>query len=126
IEPEEIPMEELARKTGYSLSSICLKLKLLESMGLVLKKRKPGSNRVYLFMEKDIVKPTLERWIKAKLEATNFLKSRLLILIEKYSNSDLDEKGKRELDNLKHYYQQVLKSREIYKKIETLLEDWME
>ncbi|WP_269850600.1 GbsR/MarR family transcriptional regulator [Methanosarcina horonobensis] len=67
IEPEEIPLEELAEKTGYSLSAVSTASKFLASIGLIKKFRKPGSKKVYLFMEKDMISIGV-RILRAKYE----------------------------------------------------------
>ena len=56
LEPNEISMEDLAKKTGYSLASISIKLKSLEYFFMVKKYTKPKSKRVYVYMEKDFTK----------------------------------------------------------------------
>ena len=45
LEPEDIAMDELAKKTGYSVASISNKVKILKVHGIVKKSRKPGSKK---------------------------------------------------------------------------------
>ena len=58
LEPIEISIEELAKRTGYSLASISNKMKILESFGMVRRVKNPGSKKLYYYMEKDLVKLT--------------------------------------------------------------------
>ena len=53
LEPEPIAMEELAKKTGYSLASISNKTKLLEPIMDITRTRNPGSKK-YIYTWKKI------------------------------------------------------------------------
>lgn len=55
MEPEEITLEEIVNKTGYSLASVSTKVKIFSDMGLVSRKTKPGTKKIYLYMEKDFL-----------------------------------------------------------------------
>ena len=55
IEPEPIAMEELAKETRYSLASVSNKVKILSLSMHIKKVKKPGSKKVYFYMEKDIM-----------------------------------------------------------------------
>ena len=50
ISPDEIAMEDIAEKTGYSLASISMKVKVLEQIGFIEKRNQPGTKKVYLYM----------------------------------------------------------------------------
>ena len=65
LEPDEIAMEDIAKKTGYSLASVSNTTKMLESIGFVQRKRKPGSKKVFFFMEKDIIKWNINKLVYA-------------------------------------------------------------
>lgn len=54
ISPKEISLDELAELTGYSLSAVSTKMKLLENFHFVQRIRKPGSKKVYFFITKDL------------------------------------------------------------------------
>ena len=54
LEPEEVSMDELAKKTGYSLASISNNIKTLERVGVVKRIKKPGSRKAYFFIEKNL------------------------------------------------------------------------
>ena len=47
LEPEEVPMEDLAKKTGYSLASISNTMRVLGNMGFVQRIKKPGTKKIY-------------------------------------------------------------------------------
>ncbi len=55
FEPEPISMQDLANRIGYSLASISLKLKMFEYLGFISRKKKPGTSKVFLYMEKDLI-----------------------------------------------------------------------
>lgn len=87
IEPEEVSMEDLAKQTGYSISSISTKMKLLANTGSIQRIKKPGSKRVYFYMEKDIKKIMLKK-INALSEAYfDPAKEKLPQIIDSYKKS---------------------------------------
>ncbi len=60
IEPEEIALDELANRTGYSLSAVSTALKFIERAGIVKRSKKPKSRKVYFYMEKDMLAMSLQ------------------------------------------------------------------
>jgi len=54
-EPGEIALDELAKRTGYSLSAVSTAMKFVERAGIVKRLKKPKSRKVYFCMEKDII-----------------------------------------------------------------------
>jgi HTH-type transcriptional regulator, osmoprotectant uptake regulator len=116
IETKEISLEELAKKTGYSLSGVCNSLKFLSGSGLVKKSRKPGSRKVYLYMEKDLMAFSIRIMKKKYEEVILPSKQRLPEIIKKYKGS------KEELKIIKKYYGQVDKFEIIVKKMMEFLE----
>ena len=109
IEPEAVAMEELAKETGYSLASICNKVKMLESMGIVKRTRKPGSKKIFLFTEKDFIKITKEHLMKKEEYCIKLVKERMPDLIRKYKGKLKSSKEKRKLKILEDYYNQIVK-----------------
>ena len=108
IEPEEVPMEYIAKKTGYSLASICNTMKMLETLGMAQRIKKPGTNKVFFYMEKELAKLNL-----MKLHAThnNFIKpakETLPLMMDKYRDKARDEKSKQKLRIMENYYEQLL------------------
>jgi len=108
IEPEEVSMNYIARKTGYSLASISNTIKVVETMGVVQRIKKPGTNKVFFYMEKDLAKLNI---IKIHAAINNFIKPAKEILpkiIEKYKDRVKDEKSKQKLKIIENYYAQLL------------------
>ena len=106
VEQNEISLEELAERTGYSLSAVSTSMKFLKNSGLIKKMKKPKSKKVYFYMEKDMVKTTvqlmrqkLEKIVKPSLE-------KIPKIIEHYKKEN-SQKAKEELKNLETYYKQV-------------------
>ena len=54
-EPREIDLDDLAKRTGYSLSAVSTAMKFVERAGIVKRLKKPKSRKVYFYMEKDII-----------------------------------------------------------------------
>lgn len=58
ISPEPLAIEDLARETGYSLASVSIKARMLEQMGVITRMKRPGSRKLYLYAEKDVLQMT--------------------------------------------------------------------
>ena len=63
IDPEEVAMEDLAKETGYSLASISNKLKILETCGVVVRRTRPGTRKVFVYSQKDMMKIVLSSFV---------------------------------------------------------------
>ncbi|MBI2579971.1 MAG: hypothetical protein HYW27_03650 [Candidatus Aenigmarchaeota archaeon] len=55
VENKSLSLEELAQKTGYSLSSISISLDLLELVGIVRKIKNSGDRKIYVRLEGDLL-----------------------------------------------------------------------
>jgi len=51
LSPKEIPLEDFARETGFSHSSVSNKTDILEMTGCIIRVRKAGSKKVYLYSD---------------------------------------------------------------------------
>ena len=112
IEPEEIALEELAKRTGYSLSAISMAMKGLETFGLVKRLRKPGSRKAYFYMEKDLMGTVIEILSRKLVRLFEATKVTLPNIIEKYQK-ETTASAKAELGIVQDYYEEVL----VYEKI---------
>lgn len=104
VEPNEISMENLAKKTGYSLASVSTvlnsKLVFLERLGFYKKYSKPGSKRVFVYADMDLARIQKEALAyKLKNQIRPALK-RVPQIIKKYSRLK-DVKSMRELEKLR-------------------------
>jgi DNA-binding transcriptional regulator GbsR (MarR family) len=102
ISPETPSLDEIARKTGYSLASVSNKVSLLESIGILRKVRKPGSRKIYAAMEKD----SLRMWRDSsalKHEAMVIFNKRLPKVISKYSKKKLTDEQKKKLQTIQDF-----------------------
>ena len=109
LEPAELSMEELAGRTGYSLASIHNKMKLLEKVGHVKKLSKPGTKKVFYFMEKDMIKTfkgMMETLYRQRVQPTREF---LPHLIEKYKSARLTDAERQKMEIIKKYYSQLVK-----------------
>jgi DNA-binding transcriptional regulator GbsR (MarR family) len=119
-EPGEVSLEELAQRTGYSLSAVSTAMKFLERTGLVRRVRKPGSRKVYFFMEKDLIMSFIDAMKKSHEVALLKAKSAVPGIIERYRN----RKGPREeLRIIENYYRQLITVEGILKEFIARLED---
>ena len=124
LEPGEIPMEELAKKTGYSLATICNKIKFLEHTGLLKKTRKPGTRKVFVYMEKNFLESTKRHFISQHEPFIRTIKEKLPSLIAKYKSKVRSDDDKNKIKLLENLYKQAIKleilTSEIVKKIDEL------
>lgn len=108
LEPEPIAMEELAKKTGYSLASISNKTKLLEPIMDITRTRNPGSKKIYLYMEKNILNIWKDALLKKEEHVINKVKEKLPTILKEYKSKAKTEKDKKKLKIMENYYSQVL------------------
>ena len=91
IEPGEIAMNELAEETGYSLASVSNKIKFLEISGYLVRKKKPGTKKVYLYGRKEILDVVIEQISNARNNEIRKAKTEIPSMIERYNNQDLSK-----------------------------------
>jgi DNA-binding transcriptional regulator GbsR (MarR family) len=108
MEPSEISMEDLAKKTGYSLASICNKIKMLEPGGMVKRIRHPHTKKVFLYAEKDFSKMLSSYLLMKQKTVIKLGKDKLPELIKKYKNKKLSEEQRKKLMIMEHYYHDLL------------------
>lgn len=109
IEPEEVAMDDLAKETGYSLASISNKIKMLGSMWPIKKNRKPGSKKIFLYIEKDFIKIMRDVLFKKEQYGIRVVKEKLPIIINEYKNKVKSDKDKKKVKILEDYYKQIIK-----------------
>ena len=108
LEPSELSLEEIAKKTGYSLSSVSKALKNIDRCPFLRKFRKPASKKVYFSLEKDldgVFLLMLEKMLSAKLLP---LKERLPYIMKQHQQKTNEQK----LLLLKQLYRHVQRSEE--------------
>ncbi len=118
VEPKEIALDELAEKTGYSLSAVSTSMKMLENFGLIKRVKKPGSKKVYFYMEKDMVQTTIQL-MRTKLEKVIRPSLEKIPKIIKHYKTENSKESKEELKNLEKYYKQI-------KQAESLMEQMLQ
>ena len=121
LEPEPVSMEGLATKTGYSLASISNKMKMLEPIGFIIRRCRPGSRKCYFTMEKDFVKIMKDQLLKGQKETFKMVHSRVDSMIQKHEGHDRTEEQKKKLRIIKNYYNDVQKCEKILDKLAMLL-----
>lgn len=76
VEGRPLSLDELAKKTGYSLASVSLSLDLLEFFGVIKKFRIKGNRKIYIKIDGDLL---------------NVLKTLLLMKIQKNIKNTFSE-----------------------------------
>lgn len=95
IEPDTLTMDELAKKTGYSLSAISTKLKSMEEFGIVQKIKKPGSKKLYFHVDKNTGRLAIRKMRLYLQKEVQPLKRNLPTLLENYADELKKSKDKR-------------------------------
>jgi len=107
IEPEELALDELANRTGYSPSAVSTAMKFIERAGIVKRTKKPKSKKVYFYMEKDMLAISLQIMRRKYDNIILPSKQKLPVIIEKYKRESTKE-SEEELPIVETYYKQVL------------------
>jgi DNA-binding transcriptional regulator GbsR (MarR family) len=108
MEPEEISMDDISKKTGYSLASISNTMTLLVNAGQVQQIRKPGSKKAFYFMEKDLIKLNISK-IHAAYEGFVIPGDHILqCILAKYAHVK-DEHQKKKIEIIRNYHKQFVK-----------------
>lgn len=106
-ETAEISLEDIAKRTGYSLASISTTVKSMEQLGLITRLKKSKSKKVYVFMEKDLC--SLKRKWMQKVYQKEILPAleRLPNLIEDFRPHAKKEGAKQKLAIMENYFKQM-------------------
>ena len=106
IEDKEISMEQLAERTGYSLSAVSTTMKILIKSPAIKKLRKPGSKKLYFYMEKNIGKIIIETLENTTEKVMKSAIHKMPKLIENYKK-EKPENYKKDVIVLEKYYRQL-------------------
>lgn len=120
IEPKELSLEKIANTIGYSLSAVSTSLKLLERFRVVTRIKKPGSKKVYYFMDKDILGSFMRSFKEHYDRLIPLSKKRLPEIIQKYKK---DKVNKEELKIIENCYKQLLSFEKILSKLNKMIEN---
>jgi DNA-binding transcriptional regulator GbsR (MarR family) len=123
LEPEEISLDELVNRTGYSLPSICNKMRIMESMGLVKRVKRPGTKKVYYFAEKDFIEMMKFKINIAFEKEIKPAKEKIPAMIRKYENKKMTDIERKRFKIVKAYYDQIIKFEKILGKFMKMVDD---
>ncbi len=117
----EKTLDEIAELTKYSLASVSIKINQLEKMGLVNKRRKPGSKRIYCSMHK-----SRSEQIRNKINSIyeieiKYAKDNIPAIIGKYRDMELSESEKKRYMMVLDYMRQIDEMEKIFEKIRVLM-----
>ena len=108
IDPDEVAMEDLARETGYSLASVSNKIKILETCGVVVRRTRPGTRKVYVFAPKDMVKVMLNYLTGYQQGEVAMVKSDIPRMLDGLKGKKLSIREKEQKEILKKYFADTL------------------
>lgn len=131
-EPKEIALDELAKKTKYSLATISNTIKFLEMHKAIYRVKLPGSKKVYVKQEPNLIKlfseqlaKGLEVAVKPQLETIPKIIKEQQEYIKKEKNKNKKEELKEELKLLKRQDEQSKKIGAMFEKIKTILDEYI-
>lgn len=108
LEPDKIAMDELAQKTGYSLASMSNKVKFLEGLGFIKRTTMPGTRKVFLYAEKDILNIFKQALIKKQENVINLAKENLPLMIKECKPKAKTKEARQKITMIESYYSQML------------------
>lgn len=115
IEPDEICLEELCTRTGYSMAAVSTDLKMLTDVGMVTRLKKPGSRKLFFAMEKDftkMIRQGLERKYKLNIPEA---KEKIPKIIQEFRQSaPKDASSRKKLEAMELYYKRIMKMDKIF------------
>lgn len=109
LEPTEISMEDLAKKTGYSPASISSKTQMLEATGHIKRIKHPKSKKVFLYAEKDMIKMFRDSLMKRQDKKVHLIKTRLPPIIDRGKRVAKTPRDKVRVKIMENYYVQIIK-----------------
>ena len=118
VEPGEISLDELAKRTGYSLSAVSTTMNMLSNSILIRRFKKPKSKKIYFYMDKDVL-PYIIDTMKKILENIKTSKKKMPEIISKYKKT---KASKEDLKIAEDYYRRISVIENIVKKVVKELE----
>ncbi len=114
IDPDDVAMDRLAKETGYSLASISNKVKFLEMTGFLERKTKPGTRKVYLSMDKNLLMKIKDATIK-KHDSINKTIIMLPEIIKEYKPKAKTQRDKEKINIIENYHSQMIQFMDVLK-----------
>ncbi|MFH1174470.1 MAG: hypothetical protein V1725_05010 [archaeon] len=108
LEPKEISLEDLSKKTGYSMASISTTMKFIESFGFVERTKKPKSKKIYFLMHKDILELMRMQIEKMYTHKVQPVQQYLPGIIAAYRKQAKTKEQQEKLDIIERYHRDVL------------------
>jgi len=121
MQSKEISMEELSKRTGYCLASISNKIKVLESLGIAKRIKKPGTKKVFYYMEKDIIEMQRRKVDIFYQKYIGPVKKIMPHIMEKIRHEKLDDEGKKKAEIITNYYKQIVKLEKLFEHLKSHL-----
>ena len=120
MEPGELTLQQLAERTGYSLSMVSTRMKPLESFGWVERVKRKGSRKVHFHMAKDMKTIVISNMTTALEKQVRPVKRQIPVLLERH-------KGLKDKDNprVKDQFRMARKLRSRMVELESLLKEYI-
>jgi DNA-binding transcriptional regulator GbsR (MarR family) len=108
IDPDEVAMEDLAKETGYSLASVSNKLKILETCGVVTRRTRPGTRKVYVYADKDMMKMMMSFFVQYQQGEAVRVREEIPRMLDDLKGKKLGKREKAQAGILKKYYDDTM------------------
>lgn len=108
IDPDEVAMEDLAKETGYSLASVSNKLKILETCGVVTRRTRPGTRKVYVYADKDMMKMMMSFFVQYQNGEAMRVREEIPRMLDDLKGKKLGKREKAQAGILKKYYDDTM------------------
>ncbi|KAF1075262.1 GbsR/MarR family transcriptional regulator [Methanogenium sp. MK-MG] len=103
VSPTEISLEDLAKETRYSLSSVSNKAKMLEMNNWITRVRKAGSKKVFYYTEKDMMTSILRIMERVGSVEATAAKAEIPTIISHLKSHDMSDEEKEKIEILRIY-----------------------
>ncbi|WAI00206.1 hypothetical protein [Methanogenium organophilum] len=119
IEPGEMAMADLAEEAGYSLASVSNKCQMLERTQRIVKRTRPGTRKIYLYAQKDLVATFMRQLEQLRHTQTRVVMKEIPTIIERYQTEDMPEELEERIAILQGMYDDM-------KEIDGIITDMLE
>ncbi len=119
---EDLTLEELSERTGYSVSAVSGTMKKLTNLSFIKRKKKPGTRKVFFSMEKNVIDNFLDYFENTHSKIIEKIERDVPEILEKYEEEE-GERSIKEKEIVEEYYEDVMELDGCFKEFIDKLED---
>jgi len=110
---EPLGLRELSDRTGYSISTVCANLDMLEKFADIKKSKKPGSKKIFYECEHDIISTQKKKFSQGKKMIQG--------MVEQLKTSE-EKLSTQETTETKHMREHITKMRQDYEFLDNMFD----